>query len=193
MKEEREARDVEQTRSNRQKKEVSDLCGTRPYLHPFPAAQTHVLQYNTAPSTPPLPLDPPETRSRPASIKAFSSAWRQRHSSRFWPMAWVCAAVEVGGGRWAGWWLEGTDEAIAEEGAEVKDGVTQEAAGFDGRCHPSPPLLHRPHPPSPQFLTPLGVPLYPVETTLFSLTNTAPTLLFIQFERREARQARSIK
>jgi hypothetical protein len=35
--------------------------------------------------------------------------------------------------------------------------------------------LHRTHPPSKQFVTTSGVPLYPVEIIRFSLTIIAPT------------------
>src|SRR3989344_3100951 len=44
-------------------------------------------------------------------------------------------------------------------------------------------LLQRGQPPSLQFLTPLGVPLYPVETILLSFTITAATFLFTQLLR----------
>jgi hypothetical protein len=48
-------------------------------------------------------------------------------------------------------------------------------------------------PPSLQLVMPLGVPLYPVLTTLFSLTITHPTLLFIQLLLRAARSASCMK
>lgn len=72
-------------------------------------------------------------------------------------------------------------------------------------------LLHRPHPPSLQFVRPRGVPLYlskitisaaktqnvsvpyPVETTRLLRTRIAPTRRFMQFERCEARDASCMK
>ena len=44
--------------------------------------------------------------------------------------------------------------------------------------------LHRGQPPSLQFFTLRGVPLYPVEMMRLSLTITAATLRFMQFDRR---------
>jgi len=56
----------------------------------------------------------------------------------------------------------------------------------------SPPLaepLHLRHPPELQFLVPLGVPLYPVDSIRFDRTSSAPTRRFIQFERCDASDA----
>ena len=61
---------------------------------------------------------------------------------------------------------------------------------------PVPPfaaLLQRGHPPSLQFVMPRGVPLYPVLTTLFSLTMTHPTLLFMQLLLCAAKSASCMK
>lgn len=48
-------------------------------------------------------------------------------------------------------------------------------------------------PPSLQFVMPLGVPLYPVLMTLFSLTTTHPTRRFMQLLRNAARSASCMK
>ena len=54
--------------------------------------------------------------------------------------------------------------------------------------------LHRPHPSLKHEANPLAVPLYPVEMTLFyEFTITAPTELFMQFDRRLAISAIFIK
>ena len=54
--------------------------------------------------------------------------------------------------------------------------------------------LHLGQPPSAQLTIPLGVPLYPVDMTVFlSLINTAPTRRFMQLDRREASSASVMK
>src|SRR5579883_1862190 len=52
---------------------------------------------------------------------------------------------------------------------------------------------HREHPPSPQFRRPRGVSLYPVLSTMRSLTMTAPTWRRTQVDRVAARCARFMK
>ena len=63
----------------------------------------------------------------------------------------------------------------------------------DKLCPLPSPILHLKHPPSLQFVTPLGVPLYPVLITLPDLTRTHPTRRFIQLLRRAAKSAKCIK
>lgn len=112
-----------------------------------------MLQYRTAPSVP-----PPLTLSRPASSKAFSSACKHKHSSNPTPIAEVDPVIEVE--------------------VEVEVEVASKVVGREREGpNPSEWELHRPHPPSEQFRTKRGVPLYPVLTTRFSRTSTAPTLV----------------
>src|SRR3990172_7215138 len=54
-------------------------------------------------------------------------------------------------------------------------------------------LAHRAQPPSPQFGTPRGVSLYPVDNTMRSLTITAPTQRRRHVDRLAARCAMRLK
>lgn len=53
--------------------------------------------------------------------------------------------------------------------------------------------LHLVHPPSKQFFTLIGVPLYPIEITLYFLVMTQPTALFMQLDHKRARKAMLMK
>src|SRR5271163_1512296 len=64
---------------------------------------------------------------------------------------------------------------------------------LDKLCPLPSPILHLIHPPSLQFITPLGVPLYPVLITRPDLTRTHPTRRFIQLLRLAAKSAKCIK
>lgn len=76
------------------------------------------------------------------------------------------------------------------------------SSAFSSACrqrhvfNPAPPAafeLHLGQPPSLQFVTLLGVPLYPVLITRFSLTTTQPTGLRMQLLRRAASEASVMK